>query len=416
MLNKNEILFLKKIIKKYSNKIKPNKFTYPLYNNAFSNEDIIRGTEVLLSQKITMSDITKEFENRFSKFVGSKYALMVNSGSSANLLASFALINPKKRNRLKRGDKFLIPAICWSTSLWPLIQCGLIPKFIDVDKNNFCLNDDLINEKVLKQIKAIVTIHVLGNASNIKKISNIAKKEKIFLIEDTCEALGSKYDSKFLGTYGDFGTYSFYYSHQITSGEGGMIVCNSKSDYEIIYSLRSHGWDRGLNKLNKKKEFNFVNSGFNLRPMDLTAAIGLSQFKRLNTMMRIRSENRNKIINKIKNSNKWNNQFNFFYPNENVKPSWFGLPIIVNNSTKEKKHKFLKYLNSKGVETRPILSGNFLNQPSAKLYKLRNNNFKFKNSQYIEDAGFFIGLPTNPISNNNLNFLTDKLMDIIKFI
>jgi len=415
MLNKNENLFLKKIIAKYSKNIKPSKFIHPLHNNAFSTDDILRGTEVLLNQKITMSSITEEFEYRFAQFIGSKYALMVNSGSSANLLASFALINPKKKNRLKRGDKFLIPAICWSTSLWPLIQCGLNPKFIDVNKDNFCLDDELLNKKILKEIKAIVTIHILGNSSNISKISSLAKKNNIYLIEDTCEALGSKYNSKYLGTFGDFGTYSFYYSHQITSGEGGMITCNSKEDYNLIYSLRSHGWDRGLNKSKRKNQFNFINSGFNVRPMDLTAAIGLSQFKRLDKMMRIRSENRKKIINRLKNSNLWNDQYSFFYPSKNVTPSWFGLPIILNNLNKGKKEKFMNYLNSNGVETRPILSGNFLNQPSAKLYRLNSKNFKFNNSQKIEDTGFFIGLPTEKIADKNLNHLASKLMDIDKF-
>jgi len=415
MLNKNETLFLKKIIEKYSQDIKPSTFIHPLHNNAFSTDDILRGTEVLLSQKITMSSITEEFEYRFAKFIGSKYALMVNSGSSANLLASFALINPKKKNRLKRGDKFLIPAICWSTSLWPLMQCGLSPKFIDVNKDNFCLDDELLNKKILKEIKAIVTIHILGNSSNISKIASLAKKNNIYLIEDTCEALGSKYNSKYLGTFGDFGTYSFYYSHQITSGEGGMITCNSKEDYNLIYSLRSHGWDRGLNKSKKKNQFNFINSGFNVRPMDLTAAIGLSQFKRLDKMMKIRSDNRNTIINKLKRSNLWKNQYSFFYPNKSVTPSWFGLPIIINNLNKEKKEKFMNYLNSKGVETRPILSGNFLNQPSAKLYKLNKKNIKFTNSQKIEDTGFFIGLPTEKIVDKNLDYLTKKLMDIEKF-
>ena len=264
MLNKSETKYLKSIIDKHSHKSKPSKIAHPLYNNAFTNEDILSGIEVLLSQKMTMSKITEKFEHQFAKFIGSKHALMVNSGSSANLLASFALINPKKKNRLKSGDKFLIPAICWSTSLWPLIQCGLKPKFIDVNKDNFCIDDDLLNKKILKEIKAIVTIHILGNSSNIKKISSLAKKNNIFLIEDTCEALGAKYSSKHLGTYGDFGTYSFYYSHQITSGEGGMIVCDSTKDYELIHSLRSHGWDRGLNKSKQKNQFNFINSGFNL--------------------------------------------------------------------------------------------------------------------------------------------------------
>ncbi len=415
MLNKSEQKYLKNILNKYSYISKSNKFSYPLYNNAFTNEDILNGIEVLLSQRITMSKITEEFEHRFSKYIGSNYALMVNSGSSANLLSSFALINPKKKNRLKNGDKFLIPAICWSTSLWPLIQCGLIPKFIDVNKYNFCLEDELLNNKILNEIRAIVTIHILGNSSNIKKISRIAKRKKIFLIEDTCEALGSKYNSKYLGTFGDFGTYSFYYSHQITSGEGGMIVCNSKNDYELIHSLRSHGWDRGLKKSNKKNQFNFINSGFNLRPMDLTASIGLSQFKRLDKMMNIRKINRDKIIYKIKKLKNWNNQYNFFEPSKNVKPSWFGLPLMINVLNINRKKKFMEYLNKSGIETRPLLSGNFLNQPSAKLYKLNKNNLKFPNAQLIEDKGFFIGLPTEQISEDRLNFLSKKLMDIDKF-
>ena len=415
MLNKIETKYLKEIIDKYSKRAKVSKFIHPLHNNAFSNEDILDGVEVLLSQKLTMSKITEKFEYEFAKFIGSKYALMVNSGSSANLLASFALINPKKKNRLKNGDKFLIPSVCWSTSLWPLIQCGLKPKFIDVNKDNFCLDETLIDQKILKEIKAIVTIHILGNSSNIKKISSVAKKNNIFLIEDTCEALGSKYNSKYLGTYGDFGTYSFYYSHQITSGEGGMIVCNQKEDYEIIYSLRAHGWDRGLKKSSKRNQFNFINSGFNLRPMDLTAAIGLSQFRRLGSMMNVRALNREKIINKIKKSKKWNNQYIFFEPNKNVSPSWFGFPIMINNINKVNKNKFMNYLNKNGIETRPILSGNFLNQPSAKLYKLNNENLKFYNSQMIEEKGFFIGLPTENIFEKKINYLSDKLLNIDKF-
>jgi CDP-6-deoxy-D-xylo-4-hexulose-3-dehydrase len=415
MLNRNEISLLKKIIDKYSKKQEPSNFIHPLHNNAFTNEDIMSGLEVLLSQKITMSDITAEFENEFAKFVGSKFALMVNSGSSANLLASFALINPKKKNRLKRGDKFIIPAICWSTSLWPLVQCGLVPKFIDVNRDNFCLDEALMSKKVLKEIRAIVAIHILGNAPNIEKISSIAKKNKIFLIEDTCEALGSKYKSKFLGSFGDFGTYSFYYSHQITSGEGGMIVCNSKDDYMLIHSLRAHGWDRGLSKNTKKNQFNFINSGFNLRPLDLTAAIGLSQFKRLKLMMNIRSKNRANIINNLKKNINWKNQFEFFMPNKHVSPSWFGLPLLIKNINKNKKEKFLRNLNNKGIETRPILSGNFLNQPSAKLYNLNKEKLTFKNSQLIEDQGFFIGLPTENMTDKNVNFLVNNLMSIDKF-
>jgi CDP-6-deoxy-D-xylo-4-hexulose-3-dehydrase len=385
--------------------------SYPLLEDAFNNEDLLKGIEVILSQRITMSDITKQFEYEFAKYIGSKYALMVNSGSSANLLVAFALINPKKNNHLRRNDYFLIPAICWSTSLWPFVQAGLKPIFTDVNINNYCLDEKKLNDKILNKIKLIVTIHVLGNCSNIGLISRLSKNNDIFLVEDTCESLGSKYQSKYLGTFGDFGTYSFYYSHQITAGEGGMIVCNKKEDYELLHTLRAHGWDRGLGK-KSNNTFNFINSGFNVRPLDLTAAIGLNQFKRLNKMISVRTKNRELIINTIKNHKKYNNQFEFFYPIKDLKPSWFGMPLLINKNFKNSKNKYLQYLNFHRIETRPIISGNFLNQPSAKLYNLRPKNIikSFPKSQEIEDRGFFIGLPTHPMSKNKINYLVEKLV------
>ena len=411
---KKDLKFLETIIDRYNKSEKSNKAKYPLLEKGFTSQDIMRGIEVLLSRNITMSNITKKFELEFAKLVGSKFALMVNSGSSANLLAAFALVNPKKKNRLKRGDKFLVPATCWSTSLWPMIQCGLKPKFIDININTYCLDENLVKIEKDKKIKAIMNIHILGNSPNMDELSKFVKKNKIFLIEDTCEALGSKYKSKYLGTFGDFGTYSFFYSHQITSGEGGMIVCQNKEDYDLIHTLRAHGWDRGLNPKDKKNNFNFINSGFNLRPLDLTAAIGLSQLKRLKNMMRIRSQNRSLIINKIKESKKWDNQFSFFEPNKHLKPSWFGFPFLINKEYVKNKTKFIKYLNFCSIETRPILSGNFLNQPAAKLYGLSKDKNKFKISQEIEDRGLFIGLPTTPISNDLLNFLCERLLNIKK--
>ena len=412
MISKKDAIYLESLIKKYAKIDKSDQNIYPLLEKGFTSQDILKGMEVLLSKRITMSNITRKFEDEFGKFIGSKYALMVNSGSSANLLAAFALINPLKKNRLKKGDEFIIPSLCWSTSLWPMVQAGLKPNFIDVDLKSFCMDENLLSQKKYKKCKAIMNLHILGNCSNIKKITNFAKKNKIYLIEDTCEALGSKFASKYLGTYGDFGTYSFYYSHQITSGEGGMIVCKNKEDYNLLYSLRSHGWDRGLHNNKKNKNFNFINSGFNLRPLDLTAAIGLSQFRRLKKMMITRKKNRDLIIQSLKKSNKWKNQFTFFEPTKNLKPSWFGFPILINKNYLNDKNNFLKKLNSKGIETRPILSGNFLNQPCAKLYNLNNKNYIFNNSQEIEKRGFFIGLPTNKISNSQLNSLKENLLNI----
>ena len=257
-------------------------------------------------------------------------------------------------------------------------------------------------------------VHVLGNCSNLTKIKQLCKSKDIYIIEDSCESLGTKFNNKFVGTFGDFGTYSFYYSHQITSGEGGMVVCNNYNDYKILHELRSHGWDRKYQQKNKvlNQKFNFVNSGFNLRPLDISAAIGMSQFKRLNMMMKVRDRNRKKIIETLKNSKEWDNQFSFLEPGPKVNPSWFGLPILINEKFAKHKNKFLKFLSSNGIETRPIISGNFLNQKSIRLHNLNPKSKMFPGSQYIEDKGFFIGIHTSDISENKLNFLTKKLLFI----
>ena len=408
---------IKKLIKTTSFKNIKNKntnYNFPLLEDGFTSEDIFKGLEVLLSRKITMSKITEEFELKFAKYVGANYAVMVNSGSSANLLTAFALVNPIKENKLNYNDKFIIPAICWSTSLWPFIQSGLKPVFVDVSKDDFCIDVEQLKKKDLSKIKLIVSINILGNSPDILSLQKICKEKKIYLIEDNCEALGSKFKNKSLGTFGDFGTFSFYYSHQITSGEGGMIICKSKKDYELLKILRSHGWDRNISPKNSKK-FNFVNSGFNLRPLDLTAAIGLSQLKRLNKMKKIRQYNKNKIINSIKQLPNWNNQFEFFNARENLDPSWFGFPILLNKKKVKKKKLFIKYLNDCKIETRPILSGNFLKQPCVSLYELNKTNKKFKVADEIDERGFFIGIPTEKYSNAKVNYLINKLLHIDKF-
>jgi len=385
------------------------RFSHPLHEDALTNEDLLEGTKVLISRQLTMSKKTIEFENYFKKKLGLNYCLMVNSGSSANLLALFALINPKKKNRLKASDECLVPAVCWATSLWPVIQAGLTPKLIDVDLNSYSINLDTIKKNITKKTKAIMMINVLGNCSEIDKIQKFAKKKKLYLIEDNCESLGSKYKNKYLGTYGDFSSFSFYYSHQITCGEGGMIACKKKEDYNLLKTLRAHGWDRDLNK---NKKFNFINSGFNLRPLEVSAAIGLSQIKRLPKMISVRTYNRNKIIENIKKSNDWNEQFSFFNGSKNLKPSWFGFPLLINPKLSKKKDKFLKFLNKNNLETRPIISGNFVNQAATKLYNIKYNKYELKNSNEIDKRGFFIGLPTVKLNQIKLDKITNLLLYI----
>ena len=392
------------------------KYTYPLLDKGLSKKDLSEGTKVLKSGRITMGKKTVEFEKKFKKFLGAKYALMVNSGSSANLLAAFASCNPLRKNRFKKGDEVIIQSLCWPTSLWPLVQCGLKINFIDVDPSTLNVKADELIKKVSKKTKVILIINVLGLSPDIKKIKDFCVKRKIILIEDNCESLGAKFNKKYLGTYGDFGTFSFFYSHQITSGEGGMVICKKKDDYEILKSLRSHGWSREKKTAIKYPRLDpryiFINSGFNLRPTDIQASIGLSQFKRLNKFIRIRTSNRNKIINSLKNHPKWSNQFSFVSLSKKISPSYMVFPIFLNEKYKNKKKYFINHVESKGLETRPIISGSFVNQPSSKLFKLNQKNKKFLGADKVQDLGFVIGLHTKNISNKELNFLSETLLSI----
>ncbi len=417
---------MKKNRKKFNNLIN-RKYKYQLLENGFSKEDISIGKKILNSKQITMASYTRNFEIAFAKKIGANYALMVNSGSSANLIATFAAGNLMRKNALKRGDEILVPALCWSTSIWPLVQFGLKLKFIDIDVETLNINVNDLKKNISKKTKAIMLINVLGISSNLFEISQLAKKNKLTIIEDNCESLGSRLKSKYLGTFGDFASFSFYYSHQITSGEGGMVVCKKKEDYDILFALRSHGWLGGtrfykrnlsLYKSYAKKNpqldprYIFINSGFNLRPTDIQGAIAHNQFKRLDLLMRQRNENRNIIIQTLRSSKKWNNQFRFIDIPLNIKPSWMGFPILLSKKFRNKKKKFVNYLDSKGIETRPIISGNFLNHPAAKLYNLNQQRRKFKNTQEVQELGFLIGLHTKRINKSKLRLLHDSFFKI----
>jgi len=387
-----------------------NKYFYPLIENPYRKSDIKEALKVLKSRRLTIGPVTDKFQNSFTKKLGSKFSLMVNSGSSANLLALQCLINPYRKKRLKPGDEVLIPSLCWSTSLWPIIQSGLKPKFVDIDLNSLNINLNDLKKKISKKTKAILIVHVLGNCVDMSELMRVVKKHNLILIEDTCESLGTKYKNKYLGTFGDFSSFSFYSSHQISSGEGGMICCKNNDDHEIIKSLRAHGWSRGLK--NEKKiaaankhldsRFIFYNSGFNLRSTDIAASIGLNQFKDIDQFIKKRSINRDKILKMFKKKIKMMKYLSFIDANNHVKASWFGIPILL--SKKINRNKFLNKIERLGVETRPIISGNFLKQPSIKKYKL-NKKSNFKNSDIVNNHGFFIGLPTSAISDKTIKKL-----------
>ena len=395
-----------------------NNFSYPLVENPFSDDDIKKAISVLNSKQLTLSTNTFNFEKKFKNKIKSNFSLMVNSGSSANLLAFQCLINPYRKKRLKKNSEIIIPSLCWSTSLWPIIQSNLKPIFVDINKDTLNIDIDDLEKKITKKTKAIMLIHVLGNCCDMDRLMQIKKKHNLILIEDTCESLGTKFNNKYLGTFGEFSSFSFYTSHQISAGEGGMICCKDKNDYEIIKSLRSHGWSRGTSFENKykndkylNKKFIFFNSGFNLRPTEISAAIGYNQFKRLEKMKNSRNSNRKKIINAFKDNKVLRDAISFFQPSKKVKPSWFGLPLRF--YTKHNLNKILIKLEKMGVETRPIISGNFTRQPAAKIYKLFKKN-NFKNTDEIYNSSFFIGLPTPKLKKKKIEKLVKIFEKIFK--
>lgn len=391
---------------------------FPLVFQNFTSDEVLAMFDVVMSGQLTMSNHVKRFESEFAKYVGAPYAVMVNSGSSANLLALAVASNPMKSQRLMPGDEVLVPAVCWSTSVWPIIQMGMKPIFIDVNPET--LNMDLSHMKkvITKKTKAILAVHILGNATDMRLLKEFCDEQKLMLIEDTCESLGSKSYGKVLGTIGQFGTYSFYFSHHMTTGEGGMVICQTQEDYDLLKSLRAHGWTRELSNRSELEaqypevdpRFLFVNVGYNLRPMEIQAALGLKQLERLPEMNSNRVANNNLIIESLKRHPKWKNQFLFTHPGPGVDPVWFGFCLQLEKDYTVNKSKYLEYLSQRGVENRPIVSGNFARQPAFKLFNLAVNPNDLQGAEQIHNSGFFIGVHTDRLSESQVNSLCDILL------
>lgn len=384
------------------------KIFYPLVAKNLSNRDIFAGIKTLKTGNITMGERTKKLETIFKNKITKRESIMVNSGSSANLLIFQCLINPKVQ-LLNNGDEVLIPAICWSTSLWPIIQSGLKPIFVDVDKNtlNICIDD--LSRKITKKTKALMLVHVLGNSADMSKIVKLCKKNRLVLIEDACEALGSKYKDKQLGTFGDFSSFSMFYSHHITSGEGGIVSVKNKKYSNIIKLLRSHGWSRETGKT--KDAWEFVNSGFNLRPTDVSASIGINQLSRLEKILNTRKFNYNLLFKLFTKHKKFSNQFSIIKDGKFVNACWFGMAITLSKKFIKNKLKIQKKLKKNGIETRPIISGNFAKQKSVKLYKIKTSNLK--NADLIDESSFFLGIHNKKISKYNAIKLVNNFFNTI---
>jgi CDP-4-dehydro-6-deoxyglucose reductase, E1 len=395
----------------------------PLNASTFDDLEINAAIEVLKSGFVTMGSRCFEFEDQFAKYMGVKNAIFVNSGSSANLLAFFAIVNsqcPESKygaSSLKPGQEVIVPAVTWSTTIWPIVQAGLIPVLVDSDPYTLQMNTDQTLDAITNKTGAICPVHVLGNAVPMKPLLVEAKKNKLWIIEDTCEALGTKQNGQFVGTLGDVGTYSFFFSHHMTTIEGGMIVTNNDDLAEMLRSMRAHGWTRHLkNRSDVEKKhsdidprFLFINTGFNLRPTEINAAFGMKQLPKLAAFNKRRVE-----IAQI-----WQNEFsdlikeNKFIPMKTTSETdstWFGFPVIC--ESKKMRIQFQDYLEKKGIETRPVICGNLARQPAFKNIQHRISG-SLKGADMVMDQGLFWG--SHPLmTDREINYVTQTVKEFFK--
>lgn len=394
---------------------------FPLTTNTLSNEDKKLAIDVIKSGNITRGNYNKLVEQYFTKKF-KRYALLVNSGSSANLLAFSLLVNKKRKYNLKKDDEIIIPALCWSTSLFPIIQMGLKPVFVDVDIKTLNIDLKQLEKKITKKTKAVMLVHALANCTDISLLKKILKKYKLILIEDACEALGSKYKNNYLGTYGELASFSFYFSHHITSGEGGLILCKSYQDYKILLSLRAHGWSREIDNLERKKSkrfnklFNFINLGYNLRLTDIQAALLLNQVKKIDKFKVNRLYNYNLICKIFKKDKFLENHLIFIASQKNAEVSWFNFPIILKKFKNRKRDIVCEKLNELGVETRPIISGDFSKQKVIQDDFMDLSKLRFSNATKINNSGFMLGISSNKLEKKIVIRLANDIKKVINAV
>ena len=335
---------------------------YPLACDTWNHKELYAIQEVIKSGRYTMGPHVKKFEQEFAKYFRCTDAVMVNSGSTANLLM-IALLKLK----YKRGGNIIVPAVSWSTTFFPLQQYGFKLNFVDVDRETLNIDPIKVKEAINDDTCAIFAVNLLGNSCDYYSLYHIAREHNLILLEDNCESLGAKtYNYEFCGTFGQLGSFSFFFSHHLQTMEGGMIACRDKDDADYLRSLRAHGWCRDLpddNKIYKKTgdkfkdSFTFVTPGYSVRPLEMSGAIGSVQLKKEQEMR----------TGRIRNANYFQHKFvempGIQIQKEIGESSWFGFSILLVDEHEGKRDQLVKKLTENGVECRPIVAGNFMSNP-----------------------------------------------------
>ena len=365
---------------------------YPLASSTWDEKEIEAINSVIAKDMYTMGEGVKQFEDDFSKFFGSKYSVMVNSGSSANLIAVAALFYTKEP-KLKRGDEVIVPAVSWSTTFYPLYQYGLKLKFIDVDLHTLNFDLEQLKAAISDKTKMILAVNLLGNPNDFDAIKEIIGNRDILLMEDNCESMGATYNGKFTGTFGIMGTFSTFYSHHMATMEGGVVCTDDEELYHILLCLRAHGWTRHLPKENKisnksdnwfEESFRFLLPGYNVLPVEMSGVIGIEQLKKLPAFLEQRRKNAELFVSLF------NDNPTFYIQEEIGNSSWFGFSLIIKPNANVDRLAIVKKLEENGIDCRPIVTGDFTKNEVLKYFDYEIFG-KVKNANYLDTKGLFVG-------------------------
>ena len=365
---------------------------YPLASSTWDEKEIEAINGVIAKDMYTMGEGVKQFEDDFAKFVNSKYAVMVNSGSSANLIAVAAMFYTKNP-KLKRGDEVIVPAVSWSTTYYPLYQYGLKLKFVDVDLHTLNFDLDQLKLAVSDKTKMILAVNLLGNPNNFDGIKDIIGSRDIILMEDNCESMGAEFKGKQTGTFGLVGTFSTFFSHHMATMEGGLIVTDDEEMYHVMVCLRAHGWTRHLPKENKisnksdnafEESFRFLLPGYNVRPVEMSGVIGVEQLKKLPSFLDQRRKNAELFVSLFKDNK------DFYIQKDIDNSSWFGFSFIIKPESTLNRLDIVKALEENHIDCRPIVTGDFTKNEVLKYFDCEIFG-EMKNAQYLDKKGFFVG-------------------------
>ena len=369
---------------------------YKLASSTWDAKEIEAIHAVIESDMYSMGKKVEEYQSDFAKYFGSNFAVMTSSGSAANLLMIAAMFFTKDESRrLKRGDEVIVPAVSWSTTYFPLQQYGLKVKFVDIDRDTLNIDLEKLKDAVTDKTKVILAVNLLGNPNDFTAIANIVGSRNITLLEDNCESLGAKFNGRQAGTFGLMGTFSSFFSHHIATMEGGCVVTDDEELFHILLTIRAHGWTRNLPKENLvsgvksddpfEESFKFILPGYNVRPLEMSGAIGVEQLKKLPNFIDKRRQNAELFM-------KFFAEHPFIDIQKEVgNSSWFGFSLVLNEQSTISRSELVKHLTDANIECRPIVTGNFLKNHEVLNYFDYEVAGEMVNADYIDKNGLFVG-------------------------